>query len=89
MFIGGSVTQPVFILINSERGKAWKIAESANRVKKVKMAYAVTGMFDIVIYAELGHMKELHDLIAELHTIDGVTSTRTAIAIPPRIEHID
>ena len=53
------------------------------------MAYAVTGMFDIVVYAELGHMKELHDLIAELHMIDGVASTRTAIAIPPRIEHID
>ena len=58
-------------------------------MKKVKMAYAVTGIFDILIYAELGHMKELQDLIAELHTIDGVSSTRTAIAIPPRIENID
>jgi len=81
--------QPVFILINSEPGKAWKIADSAKKVKNVKMAYAVTGIFDIIVYAELGHMKELQDLIAELHTIDGVSSTRTAIAIPPRIENID
>ncbi len=81
--------QPVFVLINSEPGKAWKIAESGKKMKKVKMAYAVTGIFDILIYAELGHMKELQDLIAELHTIDGVSSTRTAIAIPPRIENID
>ena len=81
--------QPVFVLINSEPGKVWKIAELGKKMKKVKMAYAVTGIFDILIYAELGHMKELQDLIAELHTIDGVSSTRTAIAIPPRIENID
>ncbi len=80
--------QPVFILIHSEPGKAWKIVDSVKKVKKVKMAYAVTGMFDIIIYAELGYMKELRDLISELQSIDGVSSTRTAIAIPPRIENI-
>lgn len=52
------------------------------------MAFAVTDMFDVIIYAEHGHMKELHDLIAELHTIDGISSTRTAIAISPRIEKL-
>ena len=81
--------QPVFILVNSEPGKAWKIADSGKKIKNVKMAYAVTGIFDILIYAELGHMKELQDLIAELHTIDSVFSTRTETAIPSRIENID
>ena len=43
-------------------------------------------MFDIIVYAELGHMKELHALIEDLHSLDGVTGTRTAVAVPPRIE---
>ena len=59
--------QPVFVLINSEPGKAWKIAESGKKMKKVKMAYAVTGIFDILIYAELGHMKELQDLMSSIN----------------------
>lgn len=49
------------------------------------MAYTVTGMFDIIVYAELEHMKELRDLIERIHSIDGVLRSRTAIAIPPRI----
>ena len=50
------------------------------------MACAVTGIFDVIVYDELGHMKELRDLIEELHSIDGVLRSRTAISIPPRIK---
>ena len=76
----------MFVFINSDPGKLWKITELAKNVKKVKIAYAVTGMFDVIVYAELGHMKELRDLIEELHAIDGVLKSRTAISIPPRIK---
>ena len=76
----------MFVFINSDPGKLWKITELAKTVKKVKIAYAVTGMFDVIVYAELGHMKELRDLIEELQSIDGVIRSRTAIAIPPRIK---
>lgn len=82
----GEIIQQVFILINSDPGKLWKIADLAKKVKNVKMAYAVTGMFDVIVYAELGYMKELRDLIDELHSIDGVIRSRTAIVVPPRIE---
>ena len=82
----GGLTQLVFVFINSDPGKLRKITELAKKVKKVKIAYAVTGMFDVIVYAELGHMKELRDLIEELHSIDGVIRSRTAIAIPPRIK---
>ena len=78
--------QPVFILINSEPGKLWEIADSAKNFDKVKVAYAVTGMFDVVVYAELAHMKELRTLVEDLHSLDGVIRTRTAVAVPPRIE---
>jgi len=78
--------QHAFLLINAEPGKLWKIAESANRIRRVKMAYAVTGSFDIIVYAEVTDMNELGDLISAVQSIDGVTRTQTAIAIPPRIE---
>jgi hypothetical protein len=64
----------------------WKITELAKKVQRIKMAYTVTGMFDIIVYAELEHMKELRDLIERIHSIDGVLRSRTAIAIPPRIK---
>ena len=64
----------------------WQITDLAKNVQRVKMAYTVTGMFDIIVYAELGHMKELRDLIEEIHSIEGVLRSRTAIAIPPRIK---
>ena len=76
----------MFIFINSNPGKLWKITELAKNIKNVKIACAVTGIFDVVIYAELGHMKELRGLIEELHAIDGVLKSRTAISIPPRIK---
>jgi DNA-binding Lrp family transcriptional regulator len=81
------VLQPVFIFIYSDPGKFWQIADSAKKFKQVKMAFAVTGMFDVIVYAELGHMKELRGLIEELHALDGVTKTRTAVAVPHRIEN--
>ena len=32
-----------FILINTERGKLWKVAEEALKIEGVKIAHAVTG----------------------------------------------
>lgn len=78
--------QRAFILVNAEPGKLWKIADSATKVRGVKMAYAVTGGFDVVIYAEIADMDELGDLIDKIHSINGVTGTQTAIAIPRRVD---
>jgi len=78
--------QQAFLLINAEPGKLWKIASSAQRVKGVKMAYAVTGAFDVIAYAEVVDMVELGVLINAIQSIDGVTRTQTAVAIPPRVD---
>jgi len=73
--------QQAFILINAEPGKLWKIADSANKVKGVKMANAVTGAFDVIVYAEVVDMNDLGSLINAIQTIDGVTRTQTAICM--------
>jgi DNA-binding Lrp family transcriptional regulator len=75
----------VYILINAEAGKIWKIAETALEIKFVDMAHAVTGQFDVIIYAELADISDLGELIDRLHSIEGVQKTQTAVVMPTRV----
>ena len=74
-----------FILINTERGKLWKVAEKALNIKGVKIAQAVTGQYDVIAYAEFLNIPELSGIIDEIQLIDGVLRTTTAIAMAPRL----
>jgi DNA-binding Lrp family transcriptional regulator len=74
-----------FVLINTERGKLWKVAEKALRIKGVKIAQAVTGQYDVIAYAEFTSIPELSQIIDEVQLIDGVLRTTTAIAMAPRL----
>ena len=78
--------QKAFILIHSEPAELWKIANSAMKVEGVKMANAVTGAFDVIVYAEITDMSALGALIDIIHSINGVQRTQTAVVIPPRME---
>jgi len=74
-----------YVLINTESGKLWEIADAALKIEGIKMAHAVTGQFDVVAYAEFTKMDELGKIIEELQRLEGVRRTQTAIAIPPTI----
>ena len=74
-----------FILINTERGKLWKVAEKALAFEEVKIAHAVSGQYDVVTYAEFPNVSGLSKIIDKIQLIDGVIRTTTAIAMPPRI----
>jgi len=74
-----------YILVNTEPGKPWEVAEAALKIKGVKMAHAVTGQFDVVAYAEFTKMDDLGKLIEELQRLKGVRRTQTVIAMPPTI----
>jgi len=78
--------QKAFILINAEPGRLWKIAETASKVRGIKMACAVTGEFDVIIYAEIEDMDHLGRLIGTIQEIEGITRTHTAVVIPPRVD---
>jgi DNA-binding Lrp family transcriptional regulator len=77
--------QRAYVFINAESGKLWQIASAASKIKGVKMADAITGEFDAVLYAELDDMNDLSNLIALLQNIKGVIRTHTAIVIPARV----
>ena len=79
------IMQKAFILINAKPGKLWSIAEAIMKVEGVKLASAVTGAFDIVVYAEVVDMSALGALINIIHSMEGIERTQTAVEIPPRI----
>ncbi len=74
-----------FIMINTERGKLWKVAEKTLGIKGVKICEAVTGQYDVIAYAEFLNIPELSEIIEEIQLIEGVLRTTTAIAMAPRL----
>lgn len=74
-----------YVLINAEPGMIWEVAEAALKIGGVRMAHAVTGQFDVVVYAEFARVEELGRMIEQLQQIKGVRRTQTLIAVPPPV----
>lgn len=74
-----------FVLINTEPGKLWRVADEALKIKGVKMAHAVTGQYDVIMYVEFIRMEELGNIIDKVQSIEGVLRTHTAIAMAHRL----
>jgi len=74
-----------YILVNTEPGKLWEVADAALKINGVKMAHAVTGQFDVVAFAEFIKMDDLGKIIQQLQRVGGVRRTQSVIAIPPTI----
>ncbi|MBS7626232.1 Lrp/AsnC ligand binding domain-containing protein [Candidatus Bathyarchaeota archaeon] len=74
-----------YILVNTESGKLWKVAEEALKIPGVKMAHAVTGEYDVIAYAEFPNIQDLERIIRVFQLIEGVVRTHTSIAIPTRL----
>jgi len=74
-----------YILINTEPGMIWDVAEATLKIEGVKTAHAVTGQFDAVAYAEFAQMEHLRNIIEKVQHLNGVRRTQTLIAIPPTI----
>jgi len=71
-----------YILVNADPGLIWNVAEDALKVEGVKMAHAVTGEFDDVIFVEFTRMEDLGEIIKEIQSINGVRRTQTLVVIP-------
>jgi len=74
-----------YVLITTQPGKLWDVAEAALKIEGVRMAHAVTGPFDVIAYVEFVKMESLGALIEKIHSIDGVLRTQTAISMPTRL----
>lgn len=82
--MGGSTLQ-AYILINTEPGMLWRVREEALKIPGVKMAHAVTGQFDVIVYVEFLNIEELGRIIDRFQSTKGVLRTHTAIAMAHRL----
>lgn len=71
-----------YILINADPGLIWDVAEAALKIEGVRMAHAVTGQFDDVVFVEFLKMEDLGRIIKEIQAIFGVRRTQTLITVP-------
>jgi DNA-binding Lrp family transcriptional regulator len=67
-----------YILIQTEVGKAGKVAKEVAAVPGVSAAEDVTGPYDVVVRAEAPTIDDLGKLVvAKIQIVDGITRTTT------------
>ena len=71
------------ILVTTQIGQLWKVAEEARKIEGVKFAKAVAGRFDVVVHAQTD---KLSWVIARIHGIKGVVKTETQITLEAKFE---
>ena len=67
-----------FVLIQTETGKAFSVADSVRAVDGVLAADVVTGAYDVISKTETTTLDDLGKLVvSKIHHIDGITRTYT------------
>ena len=72
-----------FILVNTEASGLWEVVEDVLKVEGVKMAYGVTGQFDVEVMVQFSDLDEMAKIIDRIHHVKGVLRTQTLMASPP------
>ena len=72
-----------FIMMGTEKGKPFSVANEVSKIEAVKVAYPVTGPYDVIAYLETeeGLEEKLKKAVEKIHSIDGVLNTLTSIAV--------
>ena len=67
-----------YILVQTEVGKAVRVAEDIAAIEGVQLAEDVTGPYDVIVRAEARDIDELGKLVvARVQAVDGITRTLT------------
>ena len=71
-----------FVLVQAQLGRSRSVAKAIERVKGVKMVFAVTGVYDVIAYLEIRDMTSLSELVIKrIQSVKGVERTHTAIVV--------
>jgi DNA-binding Lrp family transcriptional regulator len=80
-FLGGVVVQ-AYVLIQTEVGKAARVAEAIAGISGVTMAEDVTGPYDVIARVEARTVDDLGKLvIAKIQDVLGITRTLTCTIV--------
>jgi DNA-binding Lrp family transcriptional regulator len=67
-----------YILVQTEAGKAARVAEDIVKIEGVQLAEDVTGPYDVIVRVEARDIDELGKLVvARVQAVDGITRTLT------------
>ena len=67
-----------YILVQTEVGKAVRVAEDIAAIEGVQLAEDVTGPYDVIVRAEAQNIDELGQLVvARVQAVAGITRTLT------------
>jgi DNA-binding Lrp family transcriptional regulator len=70
------------VLVQAQLGRSRAVARTIEKVKGVKMVFAVTGVYDVIAYLEMRDMTTLSELvIKKIQSVKGVERTHTAIVV--------
>ena len=72
----------VYILVQVSEGEPWQTAMKISKIAGIKTAHAVTGQYDIIVFAELSSLDLLKDIVKKVHNVECVQHTQTAVCIP-------
>jgi len=71
-----------YVLVTAAIGKVKGVAKELEGLDSVKSVRIVTGPYDLVVLAEAKDLSTLTSVVMEeLHRIDGVVDTNTAIVV--------
>lgn len=77
-----------FVLLNAELGYEGLLAEKMKKLSGVKEAYAIYGVYDIMLKVEADSMEGLKDFISmKIRRTDGVKSTLTMLIMEKANQH--
>ncbi len=72
------VAVQAYVLIQTEVGKAAKVANEVRDIQGVKSAEDVTGPYDVIVQAEANSVDDLGKLVvAKIQAVEGITRTLT------------
>jgi len=80
VFVGKGVhmSVQVYILIQTDVGKASGVAKAISQIAGVTVAEGVTGPYDVIMRAESPSMEELgRGVLAKVQAVPGITRTLT------------
>jgi len=76
------VVVKAFVLVQAQLGRSRSVARAIEKVRGVKMVFAVTGVYDVIAYLEMRDMTSLSELvIKKIQSVKGVERTHTAIVV--------
>ena len=68
-----------YILTEMQPGDYNKAVKEMGKIENIKKISVTAGDYDIIIRAEVSHIKDLLKLTNKIHMIDGVNKTKTQV----------